>query len=1395
MNERIPSMIAMAIAIGLAGGCGGGGGGSQGVAPTSQVPLIAVVPPTVQPAIPSDNGAYAPGSPIDTTPQPDGGSYALDLGPESAYADVRILLPDGSRVLTTTALAATVDGTFLLADKARRQLVAKGWTTVFIIGNDGVRERVWRLSGDLTGAPDGAFARVAERWSWGRTPETGVARGEVASSVAPTLGPVGSVTERDDRLEQAKAKLAEIQARLDSAKSALAGAVTSRDALKASVQSLLTKITELGGKAASLEELKRRLAALPWATGDEDALRISVQSILDAYRRGDYGVAPAAASILARAATAADPTPAIQARIDQLSTQLALLGQQLATKQAAVDQAQAAYDRANAEYLEWAGNFAPFAASYRDQALQVNAIISDFLAAGYPDGSPGYTTLPTLAQIKTVGDLNLAYSNARDGVATAASDEARVRAINVSRPADDTLDTTTNGQLPGGTSSGEFPFMAGSIAWTITYSQDAGRDYPATVTAIVTAYGQTSQTISCPVTAKSRIHGARLLRNWIEDPVGRNGVRLYALMRLGATCAGAKASVEGMQKWWDYQLKEGIVRDRKAALDALIAAKAALEKARDKYAQCKAQLDSAKAELAAAKAQDWQGQLDKAAADKAAEQARLDAAILAVTAAQNVVTSTQIEFDGQSLIITQIQAGGTGAVVARTRTADVHGRSFPVTYRTNSGESAAQMDAKLDALVAKIQQDVLVNRIDYADGYVEQYAWYADAATRNYPVLVWGKWSRGGRTFGTGNVYKCSNEAEKERVKTAIAAEAAAVKTTEAAPNWKEIEGGLFVRHYRKYGADGLAECWTLVNSGTGREASNAVVVGRTGRLDARGVHDAEAAAEAAALGWGRTPVSYNGGTYRLFDLPDGRHFAKYQVAAGGRWWTTPTTWAAATAIESECRAIIDRYVANLASAQAQQAATISVEMRATIEDQSTLGRGMVIVSQQDLQARFNALRTAYAQYQKSDPNAPDTGPGSTAPMPVAVVAPVTQIDWDKPVADAPVPDELSQGWAAHFRDLFEAGWADLRSECPELGIAEGVKDAVENKVQEYMVLLNMDYAGAYAAVKGGIREIYGLATDSAKREQFKNDIVADLEGLADTTPLILAAFANIGDEAQRFWSVTPQADRYRLASGFIAGIALEFYDPAKKLTFVKYLDRVAPMAARSPATMRSALSKGRLLASCPIAYRVVKSALCIRKFISAGRSMNVRTVAEAYRSIERAEARALEAIDDLRSIGLSKKGAKHIKAIMDSGFKDAGEFGKLRETDTILIEKLCAKDAKLGVVNPKKIQEHHFLSNKHGNYEEEFLAITRRYGINDLDDWQLNKAFVTDHVGNHTRNDAAYHEWMLNAIAEIHKSANGDRARFESGFSKIASAIAQNSESALAGDMSKLPIITDILK
>jgi predicted transcriptional regulator len=937
--------------------------------------------------------------------------------------------------------------------------------------------------------------------------------------------------------------------------------------------------------------------------------------------------------------------------------------------------------------------------------------------------------------------------------------------------------------------------MAGTITGTLTFSQDVSRDYPATVSVVVTAYGRTSATITCPVTAKSRIHGARILQNWVKQPVGKLSVQTFAVMRLGEVCASAKTNVEGMQKWWDYQVKEGIVRDRKAALDALVAAKAALQATKDKRAACKAQFDAATAELAAAKAQNYQAQLDNAAAAKAAEQARLAAANQAVTTAQNGVAAVQAEFDGQQLVITQILAGGAGAVVARTKTADVHGRTFPVTYRTNSGETAAQMDAKLDALVAKIQQDVLVNRIDYADGYVEQYAWYANAATKNYPVLVWGKWSRGGRTFGTGNVYRCSNETEKERVKAAIAAEAAAVQTTEDAPNWKEIDGGLFVRHYRKYGADGLAECWTLVNAGTGREASNTVVVGRTGRLDARGVHDAEAAAEAAALGWGRTPVSYNGGTYRLFDLPDGRHFAKYQVAAGGRWWTTPTTWSAATAIESECRAIIDRYVANLASAQAQQAATISVEMRATIEDQSTLGRGMVIVSQQDLQARFNALRTAYAQYQKSDPNAPDTGPGSTAPMPVAVVAPVTQIDWAMPVADAPVPDDLSQGWAAHFRDLFEAGWADLRSECPELGIAEGVKDAVENKVQEYMVLLNMDYAGAYAAVKGGIREIYGLATDSAKREQFKNDIVADLEGLADTTPLILAAFTNIGDEAQRFWSVTPQADRYRLASGFIAGIALEFYDPAKKLTFVKYLDRVAPMAARSPATMRSALSKGRLLASCPIAYRVVKSALCIRKFISAGRSMNVRTVAEAYRSIDRAEARALEAIDDLRSIGLSKKGAKHLKAIMDSGFKDAGEFGKLRETDTILIEKLCAKDAKLGVVNPKKIQEHHFLSDKHGVFEEKFLKITSKYGIDDLDDWPLNKAFVTDHVGNHSRNDDSYHRWMMEALDEIHSRAAGDKAKFEIGFSKICASIAVHSESALAGDMSKLPSLLDILK
>jgi hypothetical protein len=263
----VPALIALSFAVGFTGGCGGGGDGG------SQAQTVSA---------PSDNGSYAAGAAVDTAPQPDGGSYQLEMGGESAFAKVRLLLPDGSRVPTTTDLKATATGVFLLADQARQQLVARGWKVVYIVADDGVREIVYKLTGDLTGMPEDAFVRVVERWSRGRTPDVGTSRGEAVSGAAPTVGPASSVTERDVRLEEAKAKLAEIQARLNAAKANLAAKTTSRDELRKSVDDLVTLIAQLGGKVASLDELRRRLAALPWASGDEESLRASVKAIIAA---------------------------------------------------------------------------------------------------------------------------------------------------------------------------------------------------------------------------------------------------------------------------------------------------------------------------------------------------------------------------------------------------------------------------------------------------------------------------------------------------------------------------------------------------------------------------------------------------------------------------------------------------------------------------------------------------------------------------------------------------------------------------------------------------------------------------------------------------------------------------------------------------------------------------------------------------------------------------------------------------------------------------------------------------------------------------------------------------------------------------------------------------------
>jgi filamentous hemagglutinin family protein len=134
----------------------------------------------------------------------------------------------------------------------------------------------------------------------------------------------------------------------------------------------------------------------------------------------------------------------------------------------------------------------------------------------------------------------------------------------------------------------------------------------------------------------------------------------------------------------------------------------------------------------------------------------------------------------------------------------------------------------------------------------------------------------------------------------------------------------------------------------------------------------------------------------------------------------------------------------------------------------------------------------------------------------------------------------------------------------------------------------------------------------------------------------------------------------------------------------------------------------------------------------------------------ERDDAKSLEGLAwgaaDLTIVGMIKK------------VKTGGKLASMVPKGVKLFEE--TKD--LMKVKVVKIEEHHFLTNKHKTFfTKEFGDIVKKYGLKLDEQW--NKEFM-EHCGRHA---TKYHEWALEQVDKIAKQAKGNTEKFLELFEK----------------------------
>ena len=88
-----------------------------------------------------------------------------------------------------------------------------------------------------------------------------------------------------------------------------------------------------------------------------------------------------------------------------------------------------------------------------------------------------------------------------------------------------------------------------------------------------------------------------------------------------------------------------------------------------------------------------------------------------------------------------------------------------------------------------------------------------------------------------------------------------------------------------------------------------------------------------------------------------------------------------------------------------------------------------------------------------------------------------------------------------------------------------------------------------------------------------------------------------------------------------------------------------------------------------------------------------------------------------------------------------------------------------------KPLQKHHYATNKSKKYTPQIEAITKKYGL-DLDDvWNIE---LLPHQGRHPN---AYHEYVLSNIRTFDKIAKGDKRKFLRLFEQLKQEIRKNPE------------------
>jgi A nuclease family of the HNH/ENDO VII superfamily with conserved AHH len=97
--------------------------------------------------------------------------------------------------------------------------------------------------------------------------------------------------------------------------------------------------------------------------------------------------------------------------------------------------------------------------------------------------------------------------------------------------------------------------------------------------------------------------------------------------------------------------------------------------------------------------------------------------------------------------------------------------------------------------------------------------------------------------------------------------------------------------------------------------------------------------------------------------------------------------------------------------------------------------------------------------------------------------------------------------------------------------------------------------------------------------------------------------------------------------------------------------------------------------------------------------------------------------------------------------------------------------DEVVGKGTGKPLQKHHYATNKSKKYTPQIEAITKKYGL-DLDDvWNIE---LLPHQGRHPN---AYHEYVLSNIRTFDKIAKGDKRKFLRLFEQLKQEIRKNPE------------------